>query len=62
MTGGSSGLGLSLAKLLTKAGAHVSIVARDEKRLASALEELEVRPIRSDTSLYEMKNKHSLPA
>ncbi|KAI0785562.1 oxidoreductase [Abortiporus biennis] len=41
VTGGSSGLGLSLAILLTQLGAHVSIVARDQKKLESALEQLE---------------------
>lgn len=43
MTGGSSGLGLALSINLTKKGAHVSIVARTESKLKSALEELEVR-------------------
>ncbi|KAJ7507883.1 oxidoreductase [Mycena galericulata] len=41
ITGGSSGLGLSLAILLTKKGADVSIVARDEQKLRSALDEME---------------------
>ncbi|PCH41091.1 oxidoreductase [Wolfiporia cocos MD-104 SS10] len=41
ITGGSSGLGLSLAILLTKRGADVSIVARNEERLQKALEALE---------------------
>ncbi|KAJ7754251.1 oxidoreductase [Mycena maculata] len=41
ITGGSSGLGLSLAILLTKNGADVSIVARDEQKLRSALDEME---------------------
>jgi len=41
ITGGSSGLGLALAVLLTKKGAHVSIVARNEQRLQKALEEIE---------------------
>jgi len=41
VTGGSARLGLELAKLLTKAGAHVSIVARDKKRLQRALHELQ---------------------
>ncbi|KZT74339.1 NAD(P)-binding protein [Daedalea quercina L-15889] len=42
VTGGSSGLGLALAVLLTRKGAHVSIVARNEERLQKALEALEV--------------------
>ncbi|KAK7040884.1 3-dehydrosphinganine reductase [Paramarasmius palmivorus] len=41
ITGGSAGLGLSLAVLLTKKGAHVSIVARDKEKLRLALDELE---------------------
>jgi NAD(P)-dependent dehydrogenase (short-subunit alcohol dehydrogenase family) len=45
VTGGSTGLGLALAIILTKRGADVSIVARNEERLKSALNELEVRLI-----------------
>jgi len=41
VTGGSSGTGLALAILLTKKGAHVSIVARDESKLRKALEAME---------------------
>lgn len=41
ITGGSSGLGLSLAILLVRKGAHVSIVARNQERLDKALAELE---------------------
>ncbi|KAJ7781176.1 oxidoreductase [Mycena metata] len=41
VTGGSSGLGLALAILLTRNGADVSIVARDERKLQAALEDLE---------------------
>ncbi|KAI0959479.1 hypothetical protein AcW1_004292 [Taiwanofungus camphoratus] len=41
VTGGSSGLGLALAILLTRKGADVSIVARNEERLHKALDELE---------------------
>jgi 5,10-methylene-tetrahydrofolate dehydrogenase/methenyl tetrahydrofolate cyclohydrolase len=44
ITGGSSGLGRALAILLTKKGADVTIVARDEERLAKALADIEVRP------------------
>ena len=40
ITGGSSGIGLALAKQLVTAGAHVFILSRDKKRLASALGEL----------------------
>jgi len=41
VTGGSAGLGLALAILLTKSGADVSIVARNEERLKEALEKME---------------------
>ncbi|KAI0654645.1 oxidoreductase [Cubamyces menziesii] len=41
VTGGSSGTGLALAIMLAQHGADVSIVARNEKRLARALRALE---------------------
>lgn len=41
VTGGSQGTGLSLALLLVKQGAHVSIVARDPKKLKEATDKLE---------------------
>ncbi|KAF7338978.1 Oxidoreductase [Mycena venus] len=41
VTGGSTGLGLELAKLLVQKGAHVSIVARNQERLDKALAQLE---------------------
>lgn len=42
ITGGSSGLGLALSKIVASKGAHVSIVARNEKNLVAALTEIEV--------------------
>jgi len=42
ITGGSSGLGLSLAQILATKGANISIVARNQKKLDSALSSLEV--------------------
>jgi 3-oxoacyl-[acyl-carrier protein] reductase len=36
VTGGSSGIGLAIAKTLIEAGAKVAITGRDEKRLAAA--------------------------
>jgi len=42
ITGGSTGLGLALAILLTKRGADVSIVARNVENLEKALAQLEV--------------------
>ncbi|XP_006464124.1 hypothetical protein AGABI2DRAFT_194697 [Agaricus bisporus var. bisporus H97] len=41
ITGGSSGLGLSLAKILARKGANISIVARSQKKLDAALKEIE---------------------
>ncbi|KAF8200228.1 oxidoreductase [Pholiota molesta] len=41
ITGGSSGLGLSLAHILVQKGASISIVARNQKKLDEALESLE---------------------
>jgi 3-dehydrosphinganine reductase len=41
ITGGSSGIGLALAKQLAGLGSHVWLVARGQERLQSALTELE---------------------
>lgn len=41
ITGGSAGLGLSLARILTQNGAHISIVARNQEKLNKALDQLE---------------------
>jgi 3-dehydrosphinganine reductase len=41
ITGGSSGIGLALAKQLVAEGAHVFILARDKHRLAAAVESLQ---------------------
>lgn len=43
VTGGSSGLGLALSEYLAAQGAHVTIVARDEKKLKEAKARIEVR-------------------
>jgi 3-dehydrosphinganine reductase len=40
VTGGSSGIGLATAKLLAGRGARVSLIARDEGRLARAVAEI----------------------
>eukprot|EP00007_Cunea_sp_BSH-02190019_P002971 CAMPEP_0174231618 /NCGR_PEP_ID=MMETSP0417-20130205/2116_1 /TAXON_ID=242541 /ORGANISM="Mayorella sp, Strain BSH-02190019" /LENGTH=339 /DNA_ID=CAMNT_0015309539 /DNA_START=65 /DNA_END=1084 /DNA_ORIENTATION=+ len=40
VTGGSSGIGLSVAEQLLRAGAHVTIMARNPKRLEEAITEL----------------------
>lgn len=41
ITGGSSGIGKSLAVLFAKIGAHVTILARNKEKLQNALEEIE---------------------
>jgi len=45
LTGGSSGIGLSTARLLTAAGANVVIFARNEEKLEAALGEIESRRV-----------------
>jgi len=47
LTGGSSGIGAALAKLLVESGAQVFLVARDEDRLRSHARSLE--PLASDS-------------
>ncbi|KAF8076463.1 oxidoreductase [Lyophyllum atratum] len=60
VTGGSAGLGLSLAILLTKKGADVSIVARNGERLQKALEQLEVYfPCLSPRSTAEIATQNA---
>lgn len=48
VTGGSSGLGLATAELAARSGAHVTLVARDASRLASAAERVAAARV-SDT-------------
>src|SRR5262247_1037433 len=48
VTGGSSGIGYSIAKVLIEAGAQVAITGRDEKKLYKAAESLHAVPIRAD--------------
>jgi 3-oxoacyl-[acyl-carrier protein] reductase len=50
VTGGSSGIGRSIANILIDAGAKVAITGRDEKRLAEAAQSLKALPIRADVS------------
>jgi 3-dehydrosphinganine reductase len=42
ITGGSSGIGLALARLLAARGAHVWLAAREQAKLESALREVEL--------------------
>src|SRR5438132_5755132 len=50
ITGGSSGIGLAIAKSLIDAGTRVAITGRDEKKLFKAAEMLNAVPIRADVA------------
>jgi 3-oxoacyl-[acyl-carrier protein] reductase len=50
VTGGSSGIGYSIAKTLIEAGVRVAITGRDEKRLYKAAESLNAVPVRADVA------------
>ena len=50
ITGGSAGIGYSIAELLQAAGARVAITGRDQARLAAAARTLGVIPIHADVS------------
>jgi len=50
VTGGSSGIGYSIAKVLIEAGAQVAITGRDEKKLYRAAEALHAVAIRADVA------------
>lgn len=48
VTGGSSGIGKATAKLLSGEGANVFIIARDQKKLDQALQEIEAEEVSPD--------------
>jgi 3-oxoacyl-[acyl-carrier protein] reductase len=50
VTGGSSGIGYSIAKVFIEAGARVAITGRDEKKLYKAAESLNSVAIRADVA------------
>jgi 3-oxoacyl-[acyl-carrier protein] reductase len=50
ITGGSSGIGRAVARILVDAGSRVAITGRDEQRLSEAAHALNVLPIRADVS------------
>ena len=53
ITGGTSGLGLALTKILIEAGAKVAVVARNEKRLFDFAKTIPFIPIHADVSRKE---------
>jgi NAD(P)-dependent dehydrogenase (short-subunit alcohol dehydrogenase family) len=55
VTGGSSGIGLSAAKLLAGSGANVLIFARTEERLEQALKEIEGQRTSDDQRFSSMR-------
>jgi 3-oxoacyl-[acyl-carrier protein] reductase len=50
VTGGTSGIGRSIAQTLIASGARVAITGRDQKRLAEAAQALGAHPIQADVS------------
>ncbi len=50
ITGGSAGIGYSIAKTLSESGARVAITGRDTGRLAEAAKALGVTPIQADVA------------
>jgi 3-oxoacyl-[acyl-carrier protein] reductase len=50
ITGGSSGIGYSIAQCLIEAGARVAITGRDERKLKEAADALKAHPIRADVA------------
>ena len=50
ITGGSAGIGYSIAKTLSENGARVAITGRDKGRLAEAAKALGVTPIQADVA------------
>ena len=51
ITGGSSGIGKALAKLLAQQGAHISIIARDRSKLEIARQEISALRIDSQQKI-----------
>lgn len=50
VTGGSSGIGLAIAKTLVDAGSRVAIIGRNQNRLAEAAKAIGAHPIKADVS------------
>jgi 3-dehydrosphinganine reductase len=54
ITGGSSGIGLAIAKLLVSRGANVSIIARDRTKLETAKAEIEAVKINPQQQVFSV--------
>ena len=50
ITGGSAGIGRSIAQVLAESGARVAITGRDEARLQEAASAVGAHPIQADVS------------
>ena len=50
VSGGSSGIGLAIARALTSAGAKVAITGRNEKRLTAACQAIGAHPVHADVA------------
>ncbi|RPI54363.1 MAG: SDR family NAD(P)-dependent oxidoreductase [Acidobacteria bacterium] len=57
ITGGSSGIGLAIAKALADAGSRVAITGRDEKRLNEAAKSVGAHAIRADVGSEDDVNR-----
>lgn len=53
ITGGSSGIGLAIAKALVASGSRVAITGRNQNRLAEAAKSINAHPIKADVSNEE---------
>ncbi len=53
VTGGSSGIGLAIAKALVDAGSRVAVTGRNQKRLSEAAKAIGAHPITADVSKEE---------
>lgn len=64
ITGGSTGIGLELAKLFAKDGHHLILVARDENELSKAADELksigDIEVITISKDLFHMEQAYEL--
>ncbi|MEV7969638.1 SDR family oxidoreductase [Sphaerisporangium sp. NPDC088356] len=60
ITGGSSGLGLAMARALADGGAHVLITGRGEERLRAAVSALSETPGRVDGIVMDVRDEESV--